>query len=52
MVPGGSRESLPKRKVRFADNTEVGRSEAGYFRIADNPPGTQKKHPMSGFNEC
>jgi hypothetical protein len=22
MVPGGSWESLPKRKVRFADNTE------------------------------
>jgi hypothetical protein len=23
MVPGGSRESLPKRKVRFADKLEV-----------------------------
>jgi hypothetical protein len=23
MVPGGSRESLPKRKVRFADQPEV-----------------------------
>ena len=23
MVPGGSRESLPKRKVRFADKPEV-----------------------------
>jgi len=23
MVPGGSRESLPKRKVRFADRPEL-----------------------------
>src|SRR5882762_2985480 len=31
MVPGGSRESLPKRKVRFADKNEAaGAADAGW----------------------
>ena len=47
MVPGGSRESLPKRKVRFADN----RPEA-ILGAAEPMAKEAGSPPAIGFERC